>query len=386
MGEKILINLLSEQMLPNLISVLHEQPDRVLALTTPAFRQQVKLFEQVTGTPHAMIAFDAYAFADDLKSLQRLLAKQEADADIAIHFTGGTKIMAMAAVLGAIAESTSRSFRLLYLDTQRTQFEVIRVGPDRAISLPKANPVVFSIPAAAYLGLHGERIVSCCSEPDAAMQSRYDAARLLLKEECDGFFNKQKCLFDEKGRKTLSSGELHFSSRNRKTKEPLGSGTLKWDKSGARIKTPSGIVMEVDGPNAAPFFAGGWLEEYCFTTLLSAGTFNEVLCNVKLDLKPETKERLRREDLFKNEIDVVVTRGLRAALIECKAGNITQDHIYKLVALRDYLLGSFGKAVLVSRCPLNPAVHEKALDLKVEVLTGNKIRQIDKYLKNILEA
>ena len=386
MSEKVLVNLLSEQKIPNLLSILHVKPDRVLALTTPAFKQQVKLFEEVTGTPHAMIAFDAYAFADDLKSLQRLLAKQEADADISIHFTGGTKIMAMAAVLGAIAESTSRSFRLLYLDTQRTQFEVIRVGPDRAISLPEANPVALSIPTAAYLGLHGERIVSCCAEPDAAMQARYAAARLLLKEECDGFFNKQKYLFDEKGRKTLPSGEIRFTSRKRRTKEPLGSGMLKWDKSGAQIKTPSGIVMEVGGPNAASFFAGGWLEEYCFITLWKSGMFNEVLCNVKLDLKPETKERLRREDLFKNEIDVVVTRGLRAALIECKAGNITQDHIYKLAALRDYLLGSFGTAVLVSRCPLNPAVYEKAIDLKVEVLSGNRIIQIDKHLKKILEA
>jgi len=66
----------------------------------------------------------------------------------------------------------------------------------------------------------------------------------------------------------------------------------------------------------------------------------------------------------------VVCKGLRAVLIECKAGHVTQDHIYKLDTLRKYLLGPFGVSLLLSRHELDPGVQEKARDLGIEILVG----------------
>jgi len=72
----------------------------------------------------------------------------------------------------------------------------------------------------------------------------------------------------------------------------------------------------------------------------------------------------------------VVTKGRKAAIIECKAGGVFQDHVYKLATLKDYLLGPFGKAFLVCRFrPGNPGIAEKCRDLGVQLVSGREIRR-----------
>lgn len=372
MSEKVLVNLLSEQKIPNLLSILHVKPDRVLALTTPAFKQQVNLLERLSGVPHEAVPFDAYALADDLNLVRQVLQKQAKDSEITVHFTGGTKIMALSAVLGAVAESEGCSYRLMYLDTVKACFEMIRVGPGKMMDLPaRVEPVKATLPFERYLRLQNERVMSCATKLNPAMRERIPCAKRLLNDECRWFFSSQRELHD--GKRLRPAGRIS-----------KGKGCFEWDHNGAVMQLVSGTVLKVPGGDAVAFFAGGWLEELCFNLLNASGRFPEVLMNVKLDLKGPVFSRKR--ELFKNEIDLVVTKGLRAALIECKAGNVTQDHIYKLAALRDHLLGTFGRATLVSAFSPSPTVVGKAKDYGVSLIYGKDINQLSGRIGKLLEA
>ena len=77
MKQKILINLLSEQKIPNLIPILQIKPDKVIALATDEFAWQAKIFEELSKVPHELLPFSAYDFQGYITSFRKLLGELE---------------------------------------------------------------------------------------------------------------------------------------------------------------------------------------------------------------------------------------------------------------------------------------------------------------------
>ncbi|MBN2684873.1 MAG: DUF1887 family protein [Pontiellaceae bacterium] len=365
MTEKILINLLSEQTLPNYIAIKEIQPDRVLALATPEFKAQMGLLQKETGVQHMIIKADAYDFRKNFAALSESLNHLPPDADVIVNFTGGTKVMSLAAGFSAFAHARKGQVTLVYIDSLKGVLEWLPFSSTGQLQLPEQREIQTAIPFVVYANLKNERIAFMQEhlEEGAARMPLYAAladhgSQALLKKE------KQHQLQEVDGR-FKGEGEIGFA----------GTGRLKWNRTGAELVMPSGRHYGYVGNDAAEFFCGRWLEEYAFHLLAQSGSFDQVLGNVVLSLRPETIEKLRgkRQGMTdKNEIDVVVCKGLRAVLIECKAGNVLQDHIYKLDTLRKYLLGPFGVSLLLCRHEPNPGVQEKARDLGIEILVGSR--------------
>jgi len=116
-----LIQLISEQTVPNLLPILRLRPDRVVHLTTPktsarashlraaahaaGLKPEVEVIELspmpgVSETHHAV--------------RESLLQAREAGGDAAVNFTGGTKLMSIGAFSAALREKAPS----LYVDTQ----------------------------------------------------------------------------------------------------------------------------------------------------------------------------------------------------------------------------------------------------------------------------
>lgn len=387
MPKKILINLLSEQRMPNFIATMEEQPDLVYALTTEKYQPQVKLFEEMTGTPHERIHFEAYDLKKDIDIVAKLIAKDlAAGARLVLNFTGGTKIMSLAATLAGIR--SSNSLKLIYIDTHRQQIEQFAVGESHALEITGAVPFECPIPFKAYILLNDESIASLNDSPSLELRERFELSKALLSEECDAFFSKQKSLFSSTGKDSeyRESGKITFRGKKRKNGAYIGRGECEWDAAGFRFKLPSGKQFNFRHGQAAQYLAGAWPEELCFVDLSRSKLFDQVIQNVELSLRERTIEDMKKKmprvkDHCKNEIDVVATRGAQAAMIECKAGKITQDHINKLAVLRDQLLGSFGIAVLVSRHPLAPNIEERCRDLKVLTVFGDRIKSLPRIIE-----
>ncbi|MEA3496633.1 MAG: DUF1887 family CARF protein, partial [Bacteroidota bacterium] len=96
------------------------------------------------------------------------------------------------------------------------------------------------------------------------------------------------------------------------------------------------------------------------------------------------KYKAEKNDKQKNEIDIVLTKGLKTVFIECKAGNVFQNHVYKLNSLKKYFLGPFGNAVLVTKYKPQPWIIEKCNDYNIKVLYGKHVKDIHNEIYKLL--
>lgn len=84
------------------------------------------------------------------------------------------------------------------------------------------------------------------------------------------------------------------------------------------------------------------------------------------------------------ELDITFTDGRRLYVIECKAGNVTSEHVMKLQNIVRYFGGIEGRAVLAS-CfyPKNKVVRKKIDDSKnLQSVSGNSLfRQLEEMIQ-----
>ena len=194
----------------------------------------------------------------------------------------------------------------------------------------------------------------------------------------NGFFKNLYKFFDDKHLKPSGDFEFQYidSQKNKRYK-----GSCSWKSDRLTLVTPKGKKINLEGGKPLEYISGGWLEEYVFSLCRDSGKFDDCIYNVVLSLSDETVKAIRKKRkkarngivyTEKNELDVVVTKGVRSAIIECKTGKIKQTDVYKVAALRDSLLGRHGIAVIAARFPPVAGVKEKAKDFRVEMITDIK--------------
>ena len=73
--------------------------------------------------------------------------------------------------------------------------------------------------------------------------------------------------------------------------------------------------------------------------------------------------------LTKNEIDVVLNTGQNFIFIECKSGNVKQEDINKMRAVKRLYGGIGSKSILICRYVPRPDLVEKCSDLGIEIFS-----------------
>ncbi len=90
-------------------------------------------------------------------------------------------------------------------------------------------------------------------------------------------------------------------------------------------------------PDFASYLCGGWLEEYVYIRLEPAfreGKLRDLRIGLEASWHPRSGAL---EPHAAQEFDIAVTDGQRLLIVECKAGRVTNDDIYKLEnAVRSY--------------------------------------------------
>lgn len=94
---------------------------------------------------------------------------------------------------------------------------------------------------------------------------------------------------------------------------------------------------------AASYLAGGWFEDYTCSVLRKAHPELECRRNISIRWKDDRLEA--------QEFDIAYTDGFSFYIVECKAGNVKQDHFQKLENLRSNFSGAQGKCALVTLKP-----------------------------------
>lgn len=390
MSEKVLINILSQEMMPNFIAAMEVAPDRVIALTTPRSEKQIAAFEKMTGIPHETRKIDPYDLRTDYERACGLISELAPETDVVLNFTGGTKVMSLAAALGCIRSSGQRNMELIYVDTERRQLETLKLEEGRLL-FGDYRPLTLPIPLEVYVRLAGETITSSQTGLSEAGQERSAIARELLNKRYQTFFRAgaiRKKLAEE-----AASGQIEIPLSDKNGRKSGEKGLLKWTQNEFEFQTERETLRGSCSDSPA-FFNGTWLEEVSFNACLQSKKFDTVTANIVLSLRPETIRKEQRlpwnrnrslEGLSeKNEIDLVVTKGPRAALCECKSGQVRQEDLYKLVALKNLLLGRLGIAVLISRLKPAPKEMEKMKDLGILCICEEALKKLPGELEEAL--
>ncbi|MDR1563618.1 MAG: DUF1887 family protein [Oscillospiraceae bacterium] len=112
---------------------------------------------------------------------------------------------------------------------------------------------------------------------------------------------------------------------------------------------------------------GIWLELYTYITAKRTGYFDSAQTSVVVDWDG----KYSRECNTTNEIDAILTKGLRAVFISCKVGLPTTIALNEIYVLAKRFGGEWAKAVLVTASKFSqdsPSVYQRARDLGVHVV------------------
>lgn len=95
---------------------------------------------------------------------------------------------------------------------------------------------------------------------------------------------------------------------------------------------------------------------------------------------------------IKNEVDVLLNNEQKLIFLECKSGQVTQNDIYKVDAVRETYGGDISQAMLVSYYPLENSLREKCKDLQIYLFAPeyfeeriNHLRLLSEWLDKLAE-
>ena len=311
---KVLVNFLSEQVMQNYIPIRKLNPDLVLALATEKFQGKTIHFEKVTGIKHKELSYTAFDLEENQRILDELLAEYKDD-EVFINFTGGTKLMIVPCFTG----NFSGDIKFVYADTTNELLVIYNRDNAGNYSVEERKSFDLKIPFKHYFELIDEEIKDDYNETmTPGMVTRKDTAR-------------------------------NFAENNVYKNYTIGE-------------------------------KGDLFEEYIFNRLSSHKNklFDNIVHNIILRRNKNTrfKKGQKSHEGDKNELDFFISKGAKSAIIECKSGEVTQNHITKLNSLKCRLLGSYGNAAIVSRFgSKDPGLYEKAEDYGIELLSVEKHKE-----------
>jgi hypothetical protein len=366
--------IVSDQPIPNLITPKQGVPkhvDRVILLRSPEMKVQGARLAALFTSWGKTVKTQEMAAYDLDKAIEVCDAvAAEAGDDCSLNITGGTKVQTVAAFQVFYTQSKP----IVYVDTQDNK--ILSIAPQA-----EPQPILAQIKAKDYLAAYGFTLNSATGTASRETESRGELRRLLLRAALEN---------------ERSLGALNDSLARgiREERDGLVRFTLKDDhaaalddllvRSGVRRAGPEYIL----GQEMAAYLNGLWVEEHAFLaalTLKGRGLIQECWMNAKgeWDLQRAPPQ---------NEFDLVLARGARLYIVECKSldpnrreggEGILREHLYKLDSLGDRALGLFGKKMMLSARPIKDEyVKSRAAAMGIKLVDGADLSD----LENIFSA
>ena len=166
---------------------------------------------------------------------------------------------------------------------------------------------------------------------------------------------------------------------------------FKMDKSERATFQGYGLDLAFEGwPDFAKYLCGGWFEEFVYLQCKpyeDTGVIQDLRINVKLNLKQESAWRHSNEGMEYNELDVTFTDGYSLYIVECKAGNVTQEQVMKLQNLVRFYGGIEGRGILACCFPPKyESIKKKIGDARLINWSGPSLSEQIKTLMNGITA
>lgn len=342
----IVYHLVGQQPVPAYLTAL-QYPDKGTThylVTTDTFMTVAENIREVLrrrGITAETYSFGGAASAANFGALsnkyRELLAATCRDGEeVVFDITGGTKPMAIFALLMARRE-TAYKIRFVYLDfTNRRLFSLSDVT---------ATPIAGKISLEEFIMLTGKTMTGKPSGVPASMDE--------LAFRRKGFIVRLQGKFAEATKKGVELFNATYAQLLDIMPDKLRE---EWKKEFSAAFAAKTWLAK------AAYLAGGWFENYVCGILKKNYPDLEVLSNVVVHWKNDPVDA--------QEFDVVYTDGYSFHILECKAGNLKQEHFQKLENLRNDFSGALGKCAFVT---LKPSAQSSNVRIIKRIADSNGI-------------
>lgn len=373
---KVLLCLLSGQHVPNLLSVHHYLPDRLVLIETPKMRQQKTAAHFLRALELGGLDYrerydieplEAYESLDGARAAyRRAFGRYSTDTWIA-NVTGGLKPMGIAGYEFFKAVSGD----VVYTSESR---------PNVLISLLTGQEATCSHSPSIdeFLAGYGYEV----GQSEAAQLKRKrraeeqaDCARLIAQHASPqsllSFSSEEDRIAARARGLEVSPGQLRLPS----SEAVASAGVTFGLRSGGGLDSLSGKLDKYGGE----FFTGGWLEVF-FYDILARHAQDLGVWDVRTGLDVR-----RCGDITGNEFDVVFMRDNVLCIVECKSGSQEQDSegsaLYKIEAgIRQFralrvrsFLATTGSNVLDKSGAIKPQLKTRAEIYDCRILLAKDI-------------
>jgi len=363
----ILLCLISDQHIPNLLSVHHFKPDRLVLIETGAMRKKkaVDYFLgalKVEGLDYSARcdrqSLDEEDTLDAIKTALKAVYERYPSEKWTVNLTGGTKLMSIA----AYEYFKEKGARLIYISNAKPN-TFLTLGPEKEeVSHHRISIQAF---LAGYGFEFGKKADQIAKSEERAL-SWWNCARMIAAEASSedllSFQDSERNKARQKGYRLEAE---HFSNISDELKETIDT---TFNLKGLQGDADKYIVQ---------FLTGGWLDVFLWG-LLDKHKDDLGIWDIRLGIEVTKGES-------NNEIDIAFMFNHALHIVECKSGNQEQDPntdiLYKLEAVtrqfralrvRSYLATMSGK-VFDGTGELKKSIGNRAAIYDCTIFTKNNI-------------
>lgn len=372
--KKIHVCLVSDQPIPNILSIYHFKPDEILFITTNDMERKV-ITENILNALYLMelnykdkfkkIVVQEDSLLDCKKKLDEWISGNE-NATFTVNITCGTKIMSIA----AYEYFKDYGSNMIYMPIGKNDFMTLFPKKSTVDYLPVDLRMTVNQYLAAY-GLKIQNINNLDSNHKDA-QNRKDLSEWLVRH-----YDKVKGLLERLNKKLRKHRNEQKGHNLTTTYVPANIDEEDLLKK-IGFSYENGNYSKHFSKSEIIYITGGWLEEFCYNELLK---FNgKGIDNIVTGITPQNS--LGRS----NEFDVMFTKDNALYTVECKSldqnYDMGTDALYKIAALQKEF-GLRVESFFVSTSPhilkdgkLRPVIKARAEQFKTTVIPPDKVISI----------
>lgn len=390
--------LISRESAPNFLPIICYRPKKVLMFVSESMHEKAQAIRDAVNNAAPEVKFlDDVPVGDgwDGNICYQCVSKalyEHLDEDPIVNITGGTKIMAFAALM-AVRDIGLSAF---YMKTDRrrpSEPSEIMIFPGGDMSKKKVSHLSrYRLKIDDYLSAYGYTVTPRKSDNSQLPRERRRLAEYLLQadgfgklavvamngmaQEAEDRYDRLKKHVDRKGKVPEVLTDL--AEKRRSIQD--GAVLAAFDKL-CKLCEEIGLLGIYGNTVRFPslehcnYVKGGWLEEYVYDTLDTMG------------LKPVMNLKIKKDG--EREIDVAFMHKEKLYVLECKSSNLTrktkQNHsiIYQIKTLKD-LGGIETVLVLVSYQNVNIEIKTSAGEIKI--FQGGQVNDLKDHIRELISS
>lgn len=364
--------LVSDQTIPNILSIYHFKPDELLFVSTAEMENKQKIDHilhtlKLIGSDYCKNFHKVIVQQDSLLDCKNKLdnwMSNRDDYEYTVNLTGGTKMMSIA-VYEYFKDYGSK---MGYIPIGKNEL-LITFPIKKRIAIEKID---FKLSVVEYLTAYGLKVINNKKLPSNHKDalSRKDLSKWIV----ENYQNLKKLLerFSEKLRKHRDDKngffwQTSYEPCNEQEKDLFSKAGFSFINDSYQKNLSQSEIM---------YLTGGWLEEFCYNEILQFK--NKGIDDVVIGIIPETTKGT------KNEFDIMFTKDNALYTVECKSLDQNDDRktesLYKIAALqKDF--GLRVESFFVSTSPhilqnnglIRPSIQSRAEQFNTTVIIPDEV-------------